>query len=89
MPTVTVSAKGQLVIPKVLRERFGITTGSKVDLLASDGGLMLIPVAADPVESSRGMLKGTRVTTEKLLQERRRDRERESRTWARLRRPPR
>ncbi len=82
MPTVTVSAKGQLVIPKALRVQFGMTKGSKVELIGSDAGLMLIPVAADPVKATRGMLKGTRVTTAKMVEERRRDRARETRVSA-------
>ena len=74
MATVTVSQKGQLVIPKKLREKYGIKDQTLLELIDTGDGVLLVPIAGDPIRSSRGMLKGTKVTTQALLESRRADR---------------
>lgn len=56
MPTVTVSAKYQVVIPKKLRESLKIRPGQKIQILQYEGRLEFIPVR--PMKSMRGSLKG-------------------------------
>ena len=80
----TVSARGQLVIPRAMREKYGIHPRTKVEWVDTGNGLLLIPIGADdPVRSSRGMLKNTKVSTKRLLRERRRDKKLEERRHAR------
>ena len=38
---ITIDAAGRLVIPKPLRERFGLSAGSKLYIEAEEGGLRL------------------------------------------------
>lgn len=56
MPTVTVSPKYQVVIPKEIRERMNIKPGQKVDMFIFDGTIMLVPLR--PIEELRGIAKG-------------------------------
>ena len=42
--TVTVNDRGQIVIPKDARDKFGITGGSKLIVLADEIGIALLPV---------------------------------------------
>ena len=56
MATVTISPKFQVVIPKEIRERLGLTPGQKVQAIVFDDRLELIPVR--PIKSMRGFLKG-------------------------------
>lgn len=56
MPTVTVSTKYQVVIPKKLRESLKIRPGQKIQILQYEGRLEFIPVR--PMKSMRGSLKG-------------------------------
>lgn len=46
MQVVTLSGKGQLVIPKSLRERLGLKAGSRLSATLRGGELRLNPVAA-------------------------------------------
>ncbi len=64
METVTVSPKFQIVIPKEIRERLGLTPGQKVQAIAYEGRIELVPVR--PIKQMRGFLKGidTRVERE-------------------------
>ena len=62
-----VSTKGQLIIPYKFRKKYGISSHSTVKWIDTGQGLMLIPVCDDPIASSRGMLKGTGVSTDSLL----------------------
>lgn len=68
MATITVSARGQMVIPAKLREKFGIKPHSKIECVDTEKGVALIPITDDPVKSGKGILKGTGVTTNFLLQ---------------------
>ncbi len=80
MPTVTVSAKGWIVIPKEIRERHGISKGDKVHVTDLGGQITIIPATkGDPIERGLGMLKGGPSMTEGLLEDRREELEREER----------
>lgn len=56
MATVTISPKYQVVIPKEIRERLQLSPGQKVEAVAYDGRIELIPVM--PIRRMRGFLKG-------------------------------
>ena len=56
MTVVTLSSKYQVVIPKDVRERLGLSPGQKVQAMAVGGRIELVPV--EPIERLRGFLKG-------------------------------
>jgi len=61
----TVSEKGQITIPKLLRDRLGIRAGQVLEFREEGGRLVAVKVAAeDPVESVYGILKLGRPTDE-------------------------
>ena len=79
MAIATVSAKGWVVIPQEIRRRYGLKKGDKVHIIDYAGRIAIVPVAKDPLAAARGMLKGGPSLTKALLEERRREREREER----------
>jgi antitoxin PrlF len=55
----TVSEKGQITVPKRLRERLGIHPGDRLELVEDAGRLVLtkaVPGGDDPVEAVYGIL---------------------------------
>ena len=56
MDTVTVSPKFQVVIPRAIRDRLKIQVGQKVQAIAFEDRVELIPVRT--AKSMRGFLKG-------------------------------
>jgi len=77
MYTVKVSTKGWIVIPKPLREKYGLEKGSQVQVVDYGNVLAVVPLPADPVEALHGMLAGGPSLTEELLAERAEERARE------------
>jgi AbrB family looped-hinge helix DNA binding protein len=75
--TVTVSKKGWVVIPREIRQRYGIRPGDRVQVVDYAGRIAIIPAMNDPIREARGMLKGGPSLTEALLEERRRELEQE------------
>ena len=57
MHRASVSTKGQLVIPKALRERLGLHAGDKVDFLVQENGDVVLRPATIHVQSLFGCLK--------------------------------
>jgi AbrB family looped-hinge helix DNA binding protein len=56
MSTVTISPKYQVVIPKEIRQRLKLSPGQKVQTIAYDDRIELIPVI--PIKKMKGFLKG-------------------------------
>jgi AbrB family looped-hinge helix DNA binding protein len=73
MPIVKTSAKGQIVIPKAIREKLGITPGKKILLRLVDEHAEITPLPDDPIREMRGILKGGKSLAKELLAERKRD----------------
>lgn len=42
--TVTVSDRGQIVIPKAARDKFGLTGGARLIVVADEKGIALVPI---------------------------------------------
>jgi AbrB family looped-hinge helix DNA binding protein len=78
MATTTVSSKGQVVIPRALREKYRLTSGTRLQVDESDAGLVLAPITqARPSRRQagwrnlRGSAKGTTALKEHLAEHRR------------------
>ncbi len=56
METVTISPKFQVVIPRIVREALSLKPGQKVQVIAYDNRIELVPVK--PAKKMRGFLKG-------------------------------
>jgi AbrB family looped-hinge helix DNA binding protein len=77
--TAKVSKKGWIVIPKEIRDRHGIKPGDEVHLYDFDNRILVVPLMKDPIKELRGILKGGPSLTKALLEERRKEKEREER----------
>ena len=64
MQTVTISPKFQVVIPKEIRERLGLSPGQRIQAIVYGDRIELIPMR--PASEMRGFLEGidTRVERE-------------------------
>jgi AbrB family looped-hinge helix DNA binding protein len=74
MDTVSFGAKGQVVIPRRLRQEFEIESGTKATVISTPEGILLKPITRSYIRSLRGSLKGTKAM-ETFLAERKRERE--------------
>ncbi len=79
MHKVTISKKGQISLPAVLRRRFGLKEGDKLSVEEKGDTLVLRPLPEHPLLNMRGILKteGQEKLTTLLLKERQRERKRE------------
>ena len=65
------TVKGQIIIPAKLRKKYNIKKGTKVMITDSDrDGILVRPIPDDPVEASRGILKGKTSVLKALLKDR-------------------
>ncbi|MBI3333747.1 MAG: AbrB/MazE/SpoVT family DNA-binding domain-containing protein [Candidatus Omnitrophica bacterium] len=88
MTIVTTLGKGQVVIPKAIRDRLGLTAGRKLAVeVHDDKEIILHPLPKNPIDALCGILKGSGPSTKDLLKMRREERRREERKTARFLRP--
>ncbi len=78
MATTTVSSKGQIVIPRYLREKHRLTSGVRLQVSETDDGLVLSPIRRPRTSaghagwrSLRGSAKGTEALKAHLAEHRR------------------
>jgi AbrB family looped-hinge helix DNA binding protein len=51
-----ISSKGQMVIPKELRDRYNLGEGSRVRMIASDEGIIIKAIPEPPWTGLRGIV---------------------------------
>jgi AbrB family looped-hinge helix DNA binding protein len=74
MPIVKTHAKGQIIMPKDIRDKLGIKPGTAVSINVVDDHVEIRPLPDDPIEFLTGILKDhPRSMAEQLLEERKRD----------------
>jgi antitoxin PrlF len=47
MATATLSSKGQIVIPKEVRDKLGIEAGDRIQFIEEDDGFKIVPATRD------------------------------------------
>ena len=68
-----VTSKGQIVIPKQIRAKYGIKPSTVIHWVQKGEGVLMVPDSEDPVVAAKGMIKKSGLL-EKLLKARREDR---------------
>lgn len=56
MPTATVTSKGQITIPKEVRESLGVEAGDRVEFVAQEKGGYKVVAATRDVRHLKGMV---------------------------------
>lgn len=74
LDTVSFGTKGQVVIPRRLRQEFEIEDGTKATVISTPEGILLKPITRTYIRSLRGSLKGTKAM-ETFMAERKRERD--------------
>jgi AbrB family looped-hinge helix DNA binding protein len=75
METSTTTSKGQIVIPRKLRAKYGIKPGTKVGFLEKDGELVIKALTKKHFESLAGWLKDGPDLIAELMKEKKTERE--------------
>lgn len=70
MVTVTVSSKGQIVIPKEIREKYGLDQGAKVGVLEYPNEIVIVPLPEDTVKEARGLFSSKKPVRRMLAEAR-------------------
>lgn len=83
MLVVKASNRGQIVIPKNIRSQLNIVPGKKLAIKVEGDHAIIRPLPDDPVEAFCGIFKSGTSLTKALIEERQKDKERESKKVAR------
>ena len=83
--TSKVTTKGRIVIPKRIREKYGIHPATSIRWVEKEEGILMIPDTEDPITAARGMLKGSGIF-KVYLQEKKKEIAREENPIARTER---
>lgn len=78
-----VTSKGQIVIPKRLREKYGIRSATSIRWIEKEQGILMVPESEDPIVAARGMLKGAGIL-KAYLKEKRLEKQRENKRVAKI-----
>jgi len=73
MTVVRVSPKGQILIPKRIREKYGVKPGSNVQILEVPESILIKKAPEDPISASCGFLEGSFSLTDDLIKEHRKE----------------
>lgn len=84
MYRMNVTQKGQLVIPKELRDKYGIEPDGEVLVTEIDNHIAVLPALGDPIKEGRGMLKLARPAAQIIREIRAEERRLEGKRLARL-----
>jgi len=69
MPTATLTSKGQITLPKTIRDRLQVDTGDQVDFVVNERGDIVVRAVSLDIAELKGLLKRGRrqgVSVEKM-----------------------
>lgn len=75
METSIMTPKGQVVVPKKLRSKYGIKPGVKVAFIEKDGDLIIKALDKDYFANYAGLLSEGENLIEELMREKKKERE--------------
>lgn len=81
MYTITVTQKGQVVIPSKIRKKLNIKKGTKLIVSEDAHRITMTPMHTDYISSMRGFLKSKESVSEFLLRERAEDNAMMEKKW--------
>ncbi len=55
MSAATLTRKGQITLPKAVRQRLGVGSGDRIEFIEADGGFLVVPAMRD-VRSLKGIV---------------------------------
>lgn len=58
------SSKGQLVIPRLIRQQLRLKTGDQLQVRVQEGRIILVPVQEDVIDKLHGMFAGSKMLDE-------------------------
>ena len=56
MPSSTITSKGQITLPKEIREHLHVATGDRLDFIVAEDGKVMVQPAHSRLEALRGIL---------------------------------
>ena len=56
MPSSTITSKGQITLPKEIREHLHVATGDRLDFIVAEDGKVMVQPAHSRLEDLRGIL---------------------------------
>jgi antitoxin PrlF len=67
MPTATLTSKGQVTLPKAVRDRLGLRAGDRIEFVETDRGFVVVPATQD-IRAIKGIVPKPRkaVTVEEM-----------------------
>ncbi len=77
MNTRKILSGGRVTIPAGLRKKYGIKAGTKIFFKEEKDGIILYPVTAKTIKDGIGFLKHDKGMLKSLMEEKKRERERE------------
>jgi len=57
MPASTITSKGQITLPKTIREKLQVSPGDRINFVVEDNGLVVVHPARSRLKQLRGMLR--------------------------------
>ena len=69
MSVIQVSQKGQILIPKAIRKRQGVTPGARVQIFEQPEGILIKPAPEGPIDTACGFIDGNFSLTDDLIRE--------------------
>ncbi len=57
MATSTLTSKGQITLPKQIRQRLNVAAGDRVDFIVEENGQVIVRPALSRLKQLRGMLR--------------------------------
>jgi len=74
---VKLSQKGWVVIPAIMREKYGLKPGTNLQIVDYGGVLAIVPAFKNPIRDGAGLLKGDESLTKAVIEEHQQELERD------------